>query len=298
MKCFDLQVNGAFGLDFSDPAMTEDAFLRTAEKILSSGVTRFLPTVITSPMALYRRNLPLMLRGIERAGLAYEIPGFHLEGPFISPEPGAVGAHDPESVAAPSVEKLLELNDAAAGKIRILTVAAERPGVKDVIDRAHQLGIAVSLGHQLADAETIAGAGADLLTHLGNGIPNSIDRHRNPIWSGLANDALTAMIITDGHHLPADVVKCMIRCKTPARLIVTSDASSAAGLPPGRYRVLGNDAVLYESGLLYNPVKRCLVGSGSLLPRCIEFLRGLDLLSGAELEQVVWTNPHRVLRIK
>ena len=298
MKCFDLQVNGAFGLDFSVPDMTEDAFLRTAEKILNAGVTRFLPTIVTSSPELYKRNLPLMLRAIEKAGLGYELPGFHLEGPFLSPEPGAVGAHDPQYVQDPTVKALHELYDFAEGKVKLLTVAAERPGAAETIREARKLGITVSLGHHLATSADIAAAadaGATLLTHLGNGIPNSIDRHRNPIWSGLANDDLTAMIITDGHHLPAEVVKCMIRCKTPDRIIVTSDASSAAGLPPGRYRVLNNDAVLYENGLLYNPVKKCLVGSGSLMPMCIDFLRSLNLLDEAELRKTVWENPHKAI---
>lgn len=298
MKCFDLQLNGAFGLDFSDPEMTADGFLRCAEQILGKGVTRFLPTVITSPVELYRRNLPVMLRAIEKAGLTYEIPGFHLEGPFISPEPGAVGAHDPASVQTPSAGALKELYDIAEGKVRLLTVAAERQGTPETIRAARDLGITVSLGHQLADRDAVvnaAAAGATLLTHLGNGIPNSIDRHRNPIWTGLANDDLTAMIITDGHHLPADVVKCMIRCKTPDRIIVTSDASSAAGLPPGKYKVLNNDAVLYENGLLYNPEKKCLVGSGSLMPQCIEFLESLNIVSNDELRKMVWENPHKAI---
>lgn len=298
MKCFELQLNGAYGLDFSHPEMTAESFLQCAEKVLAAGVTRFLPTVITSDLSLYERNLPMMLRAIEHAGLTYEIPGFHLEGPFISPVPGAVGAHDPNAVQTPSPAALDKLNAIAEGKIRMLTLAAERDGALETIRHAKTLGITVSLGHQLADREQIAAgadAGATALTHLGNGIPNMIDRHRNPIWNGLANDDLTAMIITDGHHLPADVVKCMIRCKTPERIVITSDASSAAGLPPGNYRVLGNDAVLYENGLLYNPEKKCLVGSGSLTTKCIDFLRSLNILSETELEQVVWHNPHKLV---
>jgi N-acetylglucosamine-6-phosphate deacetylase len=78
MRCFDVQVNGAFGVDFSAPDLTGDQFLRTAEKILQAGVTRFLPTVITSSMAVYQENLPCIVKAVEKAGLTYEIPGFHL----------------------------------------------------------------------------------------------------------------------------------------------------------------------------------------------------------------------------
>lgn len=298
MKCFDLQVNGAFGVDFSEPSLTAEEFLRCADAILKTGVTRFLPTIITSSTETYTKLLPMIVKAVRSAGLEYEIPGLHLEGPFISPEPGAVGAHNPQWVAAPSPEALHRLADLAEGKIALMTFAAERPGATETISEAHKMGIAVSLGHQLANGEQMAAAGADALTHLGNGIPNLIHRHHNPIWSGLANDDLTAMIITDGHHLPPEVIKCIIKIKGAEKTIITSDASPAAGLPPGKYYVLGNNAVMEENGKLHNPEKQCLVGSGVLMPRCIEFLRSLNIVSDEELEQLCWTNPHRLIKLQ
>ncbi len=298
MKCFDLQVNGGFGVDFSAADLTESEFLRAAEAILARGVTRFLPTVITSPWGLYRERLPMLARAIDRAGLGYELPGFHLEGPFISGQPGAVGAHNPAWVTPPSPEKLRELQEWAGGRIRLMTFAAEIPGAKETIAEAHRLGIAASLGHQLADSAELAAAGGDALTHLGNGIPNRLDRHHNPIWSGLANDALTALIITDGHHLPGEVIKCILRCKGVDRVVVTSDAAFAAGLPPGRYTVFGNDAVLEADGKLWIPERNCLAGSAGFLPDCIRFLRSLNLLSEEELSRAVWENPHRLLKMR
>lgn len=298
MRCFDLQVNGAFGVDFSSPELTEDAFVRTAERILSAGCTRFLPTVITSSLPLYERNLRLMDAAIGRHGLREALPGFHLEGPFISSAPGAVGAHRPEWVQAPSVPLLERLQELSGGHVRLLTVAAELPGVRELVARAHELGICVSLGHQLATGEQMAASGADTMTHLGNGLPNLIDRHRNPIWSGLANDALPIMAITDGHHLPLEVVTCFLRCKGVERFIAVSDACSVAGLPPGVYESLGNRAVLEPDGKFHNPAKGCLVGSSLLLPGCLEFLRRHGLLDEAGLEQVGWTNPHRLLRMQ
>ena len=298
MKCFDLQVNGAFGIDFSNPDLTGEQFIRTAEKILSAGVTRFLPTVITSSMETYQKNLPCIVNAIEKAGLNYEIPGLHLEGPFISGEPGAVGAHPKEAVLPPALESLQQLWNFSSGKIRLLTIAAEIPGANELADQASKMNISISLGHQLASAGQIrAITKAKALTHLGNGIPNMIDRHRNPIWSGLANDNLTVLFITDGHHLPAELIQCFIRCKGTDKLIVTSDASSAAGLPPGNYSVLGNNAILDNTGKLYNPEKQCLVGSASLMPRCIEYLKSLSLVSEKELEQMIWINPHKLLNM-
>ncbi len=295
MKYFDLQVNGAFGVDFSSPELTEDDFLRSAEKILERGCTRFLPTVVTSSDELYRRNLPLINHAVETHGLRYAMPGFHLEGPFISPKPGAVGAHNPDWTLMPSIAALDNLLDIAGGMVSLLTVAAELPGIRELTGYAKSKGIKVSLGHELADREEILSAGADAMTHLGNGIPNMIDRHRNPVWTGLAADQLTVMAITDGHHLPADVLKCFLRCKGMEQFIAVSDASSVAGLPPGRYHSLGNDAVLEENGLFHNPEKECLVGSSYLLADCAGYLRKELHLTEPEIEKICWLNPHRLL---
>ena len=145
------------------------------------------------------------------------------------------------------------------------------------------------MGHNLAGTKDIAEgakAGARLITHMGNGIPNMIHRHQNPVWAALACDDVTSMIITDGHHLPAEVIKCFIRVKGVDRIIVTSDAASVGGLPPGKYSSLGNDAILEPNGKLHNPVKKCLVGSASTISMCMAFLESLNLWSEAELTKL------------
>ena len=92
----DLQINGFMGVDFSAPDLTGDQFLKTAEHIFASGTALFLPTIVTSSKEVYLRNLGIMRQAAESHGLLKQIPGAHLEGPFISPKPGAVGAHIPE----------------------------------------------------------------------------------------------------------------------------------------------------------------------------------------------------------
>ena len=271
----DLQVNGYLGVDFSAPELTAEAFSRAADALLAAGTAAFLPTVITRPLDTYRRNLERMAAAMEAPGYRGRLLGFHLEGPFISPEPGAVGAHNPAWVRAPDIDTLERLQAWAKGKIRLLTVAAERPGAPELIAHAVKTGITVALGHQLAGADDLAraaDAGATALTHLGNGLPHLLNRHDNPIWDGLAEDRLTAMLITDGHHLPPRVLQSMIRAKQPSRVVVTSDASPIAGLPPGRYETLGNVAVLTETGRLYNPDTGYLVGSGSIMLQCMNTL--------------------------
>lgn len=289
----DLQVNGCLGIDFSDPALTEDSILRAAEHIIASGTDVFLPTIITSPPEVYKRNPGLIKRTVETHGLHKHIPGLHFEGPFLSEAPGAIGAHDQRFVQAPTPENVQRMFEESEGFIRLMTFAAESEGAYESIAKAKALGIVPCLGHHMASREDIqaaADAGAKTLTHLGNGIPNQIDRHHNPIWAGLAEDRLSAMIITDGHHLPRDVVKSFIRCKGVENIIITSDASPAAGCPPGSHHVLGNDAILEPNGKLWNPKKNCLVGSSFLIADCMRYLEQLHLLTDDERIRVGRTN--------
>jgi len=294
----DLQINGSVGVDFSDPELTEEKFMKAAEYILASGTELFLPTLVTSPRKLYLRNLPLIREACERHGLQDNVPGVHLEGPFISPEPGAVGAHRPGDVREPDVDFFDEVMRVSGNYVKMLTVAPERPQATKLIRHASAMGVVVSCGHQLADTETLrqaADAGARLLTHLGNGCPTMLNRHHNMIWAGLANDALSAMIITDGHHLPPELIQCIFRCKSADRLIVTSDAASVAGLPPGRYSLWGNDAILEPDGLYHNPEKGCLVGSSASMKKCADYLRSLGIATEEEIEKMTKSNPLKVL---
>ncbi len=294
----DVQINGNSGVDFSDPALTEDRFMVAAEHIFASGTEIFLPTIVTSPKEVYLRNLAVIRGACEKRGLLKQVPGVHLEGPFISNQPGAVGAHRPECVIAPDCAFFDEIMQRSGNYVKLLTVAAEVPGVDSLISHASAMGVAVSCGHQLAGSQELAAAaeaGAKLLTHLGNGCPNLINRHNNMIWAGMANDDLTAMIITDGHHLPGDLIKCIVRVKGADRVIVTSDAAPIAGLPPGRYDDWGNVAILEPDGLYHNPEKGCLVGSSASMRDCVKFLRSLEILDEDGIEKVSRTNPLKMI---
>jgi N-acetylglucosamine-6-phosphate deacetylase len=296
----DLQVNGFLGTNFSAPDLTAAAVRAAFTALLDRGTTAFLPTVITSPVEVYARNLPLIAGVMAEAPFRGRALGLHLEGPFISAEPGAVGAHNPDYVQAPDAGLLAQLLDWGQDRVRLLTVAAEVPGIAPLVRAARDRGVTVSIGHSLfttADLDRAAEAGATALTHLGNGLPNRLPRHDNPIWAGLAHEAFTVMIIADGHHLPAPVVKTMVRAAGVERLVVVSDASPVAGMPPGRYDVLGNRAVLEPSGRLYNPEKQCLVGSTATMRDCIEVLASLDLLTPAELRAVGHDNPLRLIGV-
>ena len=296
----DLQVNGFAGVDFSTLELSYDSFMKAAEKIFSTGTAIFLPTIVTSDVPLYERNISIIKDAVEKNGLEKAVPGVHLEGPFISRLPGAVGCHNPAFVRDCDCEWLLELLERTGNYVKMMTVAAELDGAPDLVKCATGKGVVVSLGHHLANAEDIkkcAAAGAKTLTHLGNGCPNMMNRHDNPVWAGLACDDLTAMLITDGHHLPGDIVKCMARIKGVDKFIVTSDAAPVAGLPPGRYHMLNNDAILEENGKFHNPEKGCLVGSSASVADCVRFLETLDIFTEEEIYKVSYLNAAKLIGI-
>lgn len=298
----DLQVNGYKGIDFSSPDLTEEEFVFACKELIKQGTVAFLPTIITSSIPTFKRNLRLMANSIKQNNLQKSILGFHVEGPFISKRDGARGAHNPEWVQQPDINFLDKLYEWSGENIKLLTIAAEIQGAAALCRYATtELGITVSLGHQMTteeDLEEIVDAGARSLTHLGNGIPRTLHRHHNPLWAGIANDSLSAMIISDGHHIPPSVIKTIIRTKGTSNVIVVSDASPIAGLPPGTYNTLGNDVILENSGRLYNPESGYLVGSSSTMLDCMKYLRSLDLLTLKELLDVGFYNPLHLINVE
>lgn len=296
----DLQVNGYLGVDFSSPDLTEEDFIAACESLFRAGTAAFLPTVITCPLDVYERNLPMIASVIARDEYRGRLPGIHLEGPFISPVPGAVGAHRPEWVRDPDVSIFKQINAWAKHSIRLLTLAAERDGAVELARYADGQGIVVSNGHTLAtqaDLDRFAQAGASALTHLGNGLPHQLHKYTNPLWAGLADDRYTAMMIGDGHHLPGDVLKVMIRAKGVPRTVIVSDAAPIAGLPPGKYTTLGNEVVLEESGRLINPEKGFLVGSSATLLGCMNYMAFLRLFTLEDLLSIGFYNPLKLMAI-
>lgn len=294
----DLQVNGFMGIDFSAPGLTVDEVRKVTQNLVERGTLAYCPTVITSSMEVYRSNLQVIAQAMEAPDLEPHLLGIHLEGPFISPEDGARGAHPRAFTRTPDLELFEELLDLAKGKVSIVTLAPELPQAVRLMERILSHGIRVFLGHHLAGSEVINEAcrvGASASTHLGNGLPNLLPRHLNPLWDQLAEDRLTALLITDSHHVPDNFIRVVAKVKAPARLAVTSDSAPIAGFPPGRYDTLGQEVVLEESGRLWNPVGQHLVGSSSCMMECINYLASLNLMDEAALYRVGYHNPLALL---
>ncbi len=283
---FDPQINGCLGQSFSSPATTPDGFATINTECRRHGIGQFLPTVITGShetMLACFKNLaesrsPIWL-------------GYHMEGPYLSGLPGARGAHPAECVRDPDWDEYRRFQDAADGRIRMVTLAPERAGAVEFIAKLAANGIVVALGHTSATSEQIAAAvdaGARTSTHLGNGCPAVLPRHPNVIWDQLADDRLWASVIADGHHLPASVLKTILRAKTLDRVLLTCDVGPLAGMPPGKYRDWGNDLEVTPDGKIIVAGTPFLAGSGHFTDTCVNTLlaMGLALKDAIDLASV------------
>ncbi len=294
----DIQINGIAGVDFTGEDLTLEGIRRAVDELAVRGTVAFCPTVLETNDDVMRKNLELLASAADEPDLKGRVLGIHLEGPFLSKNDGARGAHNAQIVRNPSIEYFDRLWEWARGKVAILTLAPELPGAEELIRCAVSRGVVVALGHTEADSAAVrmaCAAGARLSTHLGNGIASTIDRHNNPIWPQLAADSLFASFITDGHHIPPDFIKAAIRAKGIERSIVVSDGTWISALPPGEYTQRGKKLVLEHSGRLSLAGTSYLAGSSATMLECMNHLASLEILSEDEMWQAAWRNPLRLL---
>lgn len=296
---FDLQINGCDGHSFNSERLTVEAIRHITQVCRQHGIGAFLPTLVTNGFTALAHGMTTVRQACDAyPELARAIPGIHLEGPYISPEDGPRGAHPRQHVRPPDWDEFRRLQDASGGRIRLVTLAPEHEGSLAFIERLTAAGVVVALGHTAASGPRIrdaCAAGARLSTHLGNGSHALLPRHENYIWEQLADDRLWASLIVDGHHLPPAVVKCLLCVKTPTRTVLTCDASSLAGLPPGRYREWGQDFEVLPEGKVVVPGTAYLAGSWAFTDRCIgQVLRWTDV-SLADAVDMAGARPRELL---
>lgn len=298
----DLQINGYGGLDFTSPTLTVDEVVKISLGLDRHGVTGYLATLTTNSFETIAHALRTIDQACrERPEAARRIWGVHVEGPYISAIDGPRGAHPREHCRPPDWDEFLRWQDAAGGRIKLITVSPEYDETPAFIHRVVQAGVLVAIGHTNATTSQIAAAvdaGARMSTHLGNGAHPQIRRHPNYIWDQLADDRLTASIITDGHHLPANVVKCFVRMKTPERIVLVSDITGMAGMPPGRYdTMLGAVEVLPDGKLVVAGQRDLLAGASLPIEHCVANVMryaDVDLQTAVEMASIA---PARLIGI-
>lgn len=258
LSLFDIQINGFAGIDFQQSDLSGAQLRHAVDALATHQTRRFFLTLITDSLESLERKF----RGIEQlrredSACREAICGYHLEGPWLSTEPGYRGAHDPAFMGPPDFDAFARLQEAAGGQIRLLTLAPEWPGAEAFIRRVVDSGVRVSIGHSNASKEVIERAvqvGLSLCTHLGNAVPQQLHRHDNILQHLLACDALTAFFIPDGIHLPPPVLQNFVRAKPEGKALFTTDCMAAAGAPNGQYQIarhtieVGKDRVVRLPG--------------------------------------------------
>ena len=238
----DLQLNGAFGDDFTT---TPPAIWRVAARIPRTGVTSFLPTIITSPLEKIAQAQHALAMG-RPLGFKGATPlGLHLEGPFLSLR--KKGAHNPEYLRAPDLS--LVANWSPETCVRLVTLAPELPGALDVIRHLTGRGVIVSAGHSMAtyaQAEAGFAAGTRYGTHLFNAM--SPLAHREPGLPGalLATPDQVVGLIPDGTHVHPGLIRVIWAAKGPRETSVVSDAMAALGMAPGQYKLNDYEVIVSE----------------------------------------------------
>ncbi len=298
---FDLQINGCDGHGFSSRDLDAAAVRHVVATCQAHGIAALCPTLVTNSFEALAHGFATLRRACEQdPGIDHAAPVFHLEGPYISPEDGPRGAHARQHVRRPDWDEFRRLQDAAGGRIRLVTLAPEHDGAVRFIERLVASGVVVALGHTAAAGEHIHAAveaGARLSTHLGNGAHAVLPRHPNYIWEQLGEDRLWASIICDGHHLPAAVVRCFLRVKTPAHTVLTCDASPLAGLPPGTYRQWDQEFEVLPGGKVVVPGTSYLGGSGVFTDLCVGLVMRFADVSLRDAVDMASARPRQLLNL-
>ena len=249
----DLQVNGYDGVDVMH-AGAEDLH-DVGRSLLRSGVTAYVPTLITAPPADTGAALDVLaeVAGSPRPDGA-RVLGVHLEGPFLSP--ARLGTHPPAFRLDPDLALLRSWCD--RGPVVAVTLAPELPGALELVEDLVGRGVLVSVGHSDATAEQAGAAfdaGARTVTHLWNAMSGLTTRAPGIPGAALSRPGVVVQLILDGHHLAPEVVRTSWAAAR-GRVVLVTDATAASARPDGRYELAGvrldvrDGAVRNEQGRL------------------------------------------------
>lgn len=300
MKYLDLQVNGAYGIDFNNDALTPEGFEFACAKLHESGVVGFLATIITDSVDTMCGRIQKIVRMVDaKPELRQLVRGVHVEGPFLSDQSGYYGTHPQQHIQRANERDAMRLLDAGQGFVRLLTLAPEQDPDCKIISKLCKEKVLVFAGHTDASFQSLDRAidsGLVGFTHLGNGCVHQVDRHDNIIQRVLAlRDRLYITLIGDGIHLPGWLLQSWLGMIPIERSIIISDSMSAAGMPPGEYKI-GNQNILVE------PSRRTrhrdhgyLAGSASTMQDMDRFLSTNLTMRETDREQIMLNNASSLL---
>lgn len=300
MKPFDLQVNGYAGTDFCSPDLSGEQLNSACLVLEADGVDSILATIITDSLDKLHLKIANLVYLREQDPLAKKvITGIHVEGPFLNPAPGYIGAHEPEHVKLANVEDTKRLLEAGTGLIKLVTLAPEMDPFFETTRYLNDEGVVVSAGHCNPTLDQLRGAidgGLGMVTHIGNGCPVDLPRHDNVIQRFLyCRDQLWICFIPDGHHIQFYTLRNYLDLVGIDRSIMVTDAISATRLGPGLHKLSGFDVEVDEEGVARRPGSANLAGSTLTMSRLRRNLKDQLGLEESDIQCLVDTNPRKAL---
>ncbi len=302
VKPFDLQVNGYAGTDFCSSSLDAEQLHNACRTLVDDGVDGILATLITDGIESLADKLANFVRLREQDELARRvIAGFHVEGPFLNPSPGFIGAHEPEHVCPASLDHAQTILDAGAGLVKLFTLAPEQDAGASVTKSLAQQGVVVSAGHcdpTLDQLKTAIDNGLSMVTHFGNACPVELPRHDNVLQRFLSlREHLWFCFIPDGAHVDFIALKNYLDLVGVDRSIMTTDAISAAKLGPGLHEISGISVEVDEAGVARRPGSPNLAGSTITMPGIRRNLSESLGLGEDEITTLVDLNPRTALAL-
>lgn len=297
---FDIQVNGAVGVELSSSKLTVDGVVAVLRKMLRDGVFRCCLTLTTNDKKVMLHAAKTIADALDAYPIYRSVVwGIHLEGPFISSAEGAIGAHPKRFCCVYSESFIRQMQECSKGLIKLVTLTPEYPEVGSFVRFLRSMGIVVSIGHANADAPQIDEAvreGASLSTHLSNATRHLLPKWENYFFAQLADDRLKASIIVDGFHISPELVRIIVRTKGLENIILISDQSPLAGFPPGKYSMELCDFEIQPNG------KVTLAGDPNFLAcasfpvsHCVMNMATIENLPLNKVYPLASTSPARLL---
>lgn len=297
---FDVQINGYAGVDFNSSTLTLEELRAACLRLEKDGNDGILLTLITDSIASLKAKISNVIKLRRQDPLIKRmVTGLHIEGPFISPVTGFIGAHPVVHAQKTDLQGMDSLLEAGEGLIKLVTLAPEMDPNDQLTRHLVNEGIIVSAGHSDASRDQLQSAidaGLSMFTHLANGCPMLMNRHDNIISRVLSlADQLWISFIADGAHIPFFVLSNYLKITGLDRVVIVTDAIAAAGAAPGIYQIGGQEVLVGEDGVPRSESGTHFVGSGATMPQMVKLLQEELLFSRAQIDLVTKENPRKLL---
>jgi N-acetylglucosamine-6-phosphate deacetylase len=295
----DIHVHGGGGHDFMDG--TEDAFVQASRLHLVHGTTALVPTTLTcSDEELYRAFDYFRCAKSVLLDNGPALLGLHLEGPYFSPE--QAGAQDPAYLRNPEKSHYMPLLDAGGEDILRVSAAVELPGAMELGDELRSRGILASIGHSNATFQAVERAtyhGYSHITHLYSAMSTIRREHAYRVLgvteSPYLLDSLSVELISDGSHLPPELLRLICKHISLQRICLITDAMRGAGMPDGSESMLGSlengQKTVIRDGVAFLPDFSAFAGSVCTADRCVRTIRNATGLPMYQAVAMMSANP-------